>query len=102
MKHYFKGRIRRGVGVEFLIAATRELSSEAVAKWFRNLAEAFDFCESVGCQLVVSSGARDASDMVSGVCFDEILTEAGIDHRKYWKDLDTWLREVVSRKVISQ
>lgn len=98
-KSSLKKRTKKDLGVEFLVSEARKMSGEGVAKWLGDLREAYSFCKSSGCQFIISSGAESPLEMVSGKSFDAILTEVGIDSHGYWKDLDLWLRNVLSRKV---
>lgn len=101
-KAQLKKRSRNGLGIEFLVSEARNRSGTGVAKWFADLRDARRFCQSSGCQFVLSSGARDTSEMVSADCLEEILGEIGIDSRQYWQELERWLENVLSRKVIAE
>jgi hypothetical protein len=102
MKDKLKKRIRKGLGVEFLTNRVRLLDGAGVAKWLEELREAYGFCRSAGCQLVLSSGATAPNEMVSGACYDEILAEINIEPQKYWLDLNKWLDTVLAGKVIAK
>lgn len=98
-KSLLKKSIRKGLGVEFLISGARKMNGDTVAKWLTDLRDAYAFCESAGCQFIISSGAGSPSEMVSGICLDAILIEVGIECKQYWQDLDLWLHGVLSQKV---
>ena len=99
VKNVLKKKHKDRLGLEFIIAPARKMSGEGVAQWIGDLQDAYSFCKSSGCQFIVSSGASSPSEMISGRCFDAILTEVGIDSDRYWQDLDKWLSGVLSRKV---
>ena len=91
---------KEGLGVEFLLHHARKMNGEELAKWFTELREAYAFCESSGCQFVLSSGASFPVEMVSGRSFDEILAELGIDSRSHWRGMERWLSSVLAQKVV--
>jgi hypothetical protein len=99
-KNTLKKTRKHGLGVEFLLSPARKMSGQAVAKWFGELLEAYAFCEDSGCQFIVSSGAGNPSEMISGRSFDAILTEVGVDPQTYWCGLEKWLCDVAGQKVI--
>jgi hypothetical protein len=99
-KELLKRRVKKGIGIEFLVSTARKLGGEGVAKWLMDIKEAHEFCHSSGCQLIISSGAMDPSEMISGRCIDEIISEIGIDPQKYWKNLESWLQARLAEKVM--
>lgn len=100
MKERLKKKLRKGIAMEFLLNPARNMTGIEVAKWLEDLHDAYAFCQSSGCQFVLSSGARSPVEMVSGNCFDEILKELEIDPSRYWRDLNQWLEQTLARKVI--
>jgi RNase P/RNase MRP subunit p30 len=101
-KASLKKKLKEGLGIEFLLHPARKMDAEDLSKWFAELREAYTFCESSGCQFILSSGARWPIEMISGRSFDEILTEVGIDYHKHWSDLDRWLTSILAKKVITK
>ena len=99
-KASLKKKLKVGLGIEFLLHPARKMNAEELSKWFAELREAYIYCESSGCQFILSSGARSPIEMISGRSFDEILTEVGIDYHKHWRDLDRWLSSILAKKVI--
>lgn len=100
-KGILKKKVREGLGLEFVIGRVRKMTGESAAKWFGDLRDAYAFCESSGAQFILSSGATSPHELVSGRSFDEILDELGIDHGRYWRQLELWLQEALSRKVVT-
>ncbi|HJS82564.1 MAG TPA: hypothetical protein VJ742_06980 [Nitrososphaera sp.] len=99
-KNMLKKKHKDRLGLEFVVAAARKMSGEGVARWLGDLKDAYSFCESSGGQFILSSGARSPSEMISGRSFDAILNEIGVHHDRHWQDLDKWLSDVLSRKVL--
>lgn len=91
--------IRSRLGIELTIASARKQTGPGASRWFAELGEAYAFCQSAGCQLILSSGALSVSEMVSGLCFDAILNEAGVNPQRHWNDMTAWLDETVSKRV---
>jgi RNase P/RNase MRP subunit p30 len=94
--------VKEGLGIEFLLHRARKMNGQELAKWFTELREAYAFCESSGCQFILSSGASFPVEMVSGRSFDEILAELGIDSRGHWRGMENWLGGVLAQKVIAK
>lgn len=99
-KASLKKRAREGIGIEFLLHPARKMNGEDLAKWFVELREAHAFCESSGCQFILSSGASFPFEMISGESFDEILAEVGIDSSMHWRGMEKWLSSILAQKVI--
>jgi RNase P/RNase MRP subunit p30 len=100
IKGILKKRNKTGLGLEFLVSKARTRQSSELAKWFTDLKEAQRFCESSGCQFILSSGAQNSLEMVSARSLEAIINEIGIDTKRYWQDLHRWLDYVLARKVI--
>ena len=93
-------KAREGLGIEFLLHPARKMNEEELAKWFAELREAHAFCESSGCQFILSSGASFPFEMISGESFDEILAELGINSHRHWNVMEKWLSTTLAQKVI--
>lgn len=94
-----KKKVKKGTGLEVLIAPVRKLDSSAVARWFKNISELYSFCHSSRCQLVISSGASSMIEMISGPSMDAILKNCSIDPERYWREMNDWLESKLSRRV---
>lgn len=100
VKQLLKRKIRRGTGLEIMIAPCRKLDSQHIARWFEDVRDLYLFCKSSGCQLILSSGANSVQEMVSGPCLDAILKYCGIQPEKHWQSMNEWLDRVLSNRVM--
>ncbi|HKX81688.1 MAG TPA: hypothetical protein VJL54_05470 [Nitrososphaera sp.] len=98
-KRLLKAKVRKGLGMEFLVSPVRTQSADGIAKWLSDLKDAYRFCRSTNCQFILSSGAEVPGEMISGRCIDELLEEIDIDPKTYWRNLENWLGRVASGKV---
>jgi RNase P/RNase MRP subunit p30 len=94
-----KKKIRVGAGLEIQVAAAREMDSKSVAIWLAQVRDLYRFCKLAGCQLILSSGATSPWSMVSGRSLDALLEECGIEPKRYWADLEGWLKLCLARRV---
>jgi len=99
MQEKLKKKVRKGIGLEVVIAPVRKFDAGAVARWFENVNELHSFCHSSRCQLVLSSGASSMNEMVSGPSLDAILKNCGIDPESHWREMNDWLDSKLSRRV---
>ncbi len=99
VKDKLKKRAKKGIGLEVMVARARAMDGANAGKWFSELMELYEFCHSMRCQLVLSSGASSAHEMVSGTCFDAILKICGVDPQKHWQEMGEWLELRLSRRV---
>jgi hypothetical protein len=99
VKEKLKKRAKKGIGFEMTVAHARKMDGHGAARWFSDLRELYEFCHSTRCQLVLSSGANSAREMVSGPCLDVILKTCGIDPRRHWVEMSEWLESRLSRRV---
>ena len=90
-KDALKRKAKRGLGIEILISPVRNLDSNLIARWLKELKSIYTFCQSNDCQFILSSGATSTDEMISARSFESILTVAGIDPRTYWRKLSEWL-----------
>lgn len=100
-KDKLKKRAKRGIGLEVTVAQARKMDGPGAAKWFSDLQELHELCHSMRCQLVISSGADSAHEMVSGQCLDAILKTCGIDPCRHWQEMGEWLESRLSRRVVA-
>ncbi len=91
---------KRGMGFEMLVADARRQDATGVARWFAQARDLHSFCRSTRCQFILSSGATNALEMVSGQSFDAILRNCGIDPQAHWEEMEGWLESRLSRRVI--
>jgi len=92
-------RLRRSIGVEVFLTDCKALDSLQVARWLKQLTEINRICNSINCQLIISSGASNLLEMVSGRSFDAILNICEIKPEKYWLDLEKWINDKISLRV---
>jgi hypothetical protein len=86
-----KGKYRSKVGLEVLISDIRYQEGPKVGRWFREITDLYRFSKRSGFQLILSSGANSAWEMVSAQCFESIMRLCRISPRIYWQDLGEWL-----------
>lgn len=102
VKEKLKMKAKKFAALEMIISPVRKMDGPAVGKWFRDVGEAYRFCESAGWQLILSSGAEFTSEMISGRCFDAILDQCGIRPDRYWRDLNKWLETTLAKRAMIQ
>jgi hypothetical protein len=86
-----KNKVKKGIGLEVTIADLRKADGLQVGKWFNQIRGLYKFCKSSNCQLILSSGANSALEMVSGRSFDSILKICDINPESYWRELELWI-----------
>ena len=99
VKEKLKKNVKKGTGLEVVVAPARKMGAAGVGRWFDNIKELHSFCQSSRCQLVLSSGAASMHEMVSGPCLDAMLRNCGIDPQRHWREMDGWLETKLSRRV---
>jgi hypothetical protein len=99
VKEKLKKRAKKGIGFEMTVVQARKMDGAGAARWFSDLRELYEFCHSTRCQLVLSSGANSAHEMVSGPCLDAILKTCEIDPCRHWVEMGEWLESRMSRRV---
>ena len=92
-------KARNGIGLEVVIAPARRMDAEGAGRWFASIQEMHALCDSLHCQLVLSSGAASKQEMVAGPCLDAILKICDIDPQRHWDEMNEWLEERLSRRV---
>lgn len=97
IKEKLKKKMKPGVGLEMAVAPARKMMD--AGRWFSDVCELYDYCQSSGCQFILSSGANSPYAMVSGQCFDAILETSGIDPKKHWYAMEKWLESRFARRV---
>jgi hypothetical protein len=98
VKQILKKKVRTRIGLEIFVADIRLGNGLSVGKWFEQIRDLYKLCNSINCQLVLSSGARSPRDMISGRCFDSLLKLCDIKPEEYWRDLEEWLEIKVGKK----
>jgi hypothetical protein len=98
VKQILKKKVRTRIGLEIFVADIRLGNGLSVGKWFEQIRDLYKLCNSINCQLVLSSGARSPREMISGRCFDSLLKLCDIKPEEYWRDLEEWLEIKVGKK----
>ena len=98
VKHILKKKVRTRIGLEIFLADIRLENGLNVGKWFEQIRDLYKLCNSINCQLVLSSGARSPGEMISGRCFDSLLKLCDIKPEEYWRDLEEWIEIKVGKK----
>lgn len=96
IKEKLKKKIKPGVGLEMVLAPARKMNA---GRWFSEVRELYSYCQSSGCQFILSSGADSPHSMVSGQCLDAILQTADIDPCEHWRGMNEWLETRLARRV---
>jgi hypothetical protein len=96
IKEKLKKKIKPGVGLEMAVAPARKMDA---GRWFSGVRELYSYCQSSGCQFILSSGADSSYSMVSGQCLDAILQTAGIEPCEHWSKMNEWLKTRFARRV---
>lgn len=96
IKEKLKRKIKLGIGLEMAVAPARKMGA---GRWFSDMRDLFSYCQSSGCQFILSSSADSPRSMVSGQCFDAILETSGIDPCDHWSEMNEWLNMRLARRV---
>jgi hypothetical protein len=100
-KDRLKKKTKRGTGLEVNVAPARKMDAVAIGKWLEDIWDLYSFCHSSRCQFIISSGAASMHEMISGPCLDAILKNCHIDPARHWCEMNRWLEERLSRKVLA-
>jgi hypothetical protein len=79
------------LGVELTVSNLRTCSGRQLAKAITHIKSLHKLTEKYGNQLVLTSGASSMFELVSGRCFDALLSLCDIKPETYWKNLNSWL-----------
>jgi hypothetical protein len=82
---------RKNIGIEIKIRDIRNCNSSDVGKWVKCVKEIYKFCKLTNNQIIISSGADNKYETISGTTFDSILKIFEVDPSNYWNDLEKWL-----------
>jgi hypothetical protein len=96
IKEKLKKKIKPGIGLEMAVAPARKMDA---GRWFSGVRELYSYCQSSGCQFILSSGADTLQSLVSGQCLDAILQTAGIEPCEHWREMNKWLETHLARRV---
>lgn len=99
IKERLKKKVKKGTGLEIIIAPARKMDASSAGRWFTDVKELHSFCHSARCQFILSSGAACMHEMVSGPCLDAILKNCDIDPQRHWLETNSWLETKLSRRV---
>ena len=79
------------MGFEIAVNKLRTAKDQKLANKIALIKTIHGFAEKYGNQLVLTSGASSVFEMVSGRCFDALLTLCDIKPETYWNSLNKWL-----------
>ncbi|MGE5634893.1 MAG: hypothetical protein ACM3VV_06635 [Deltaproteobacteria bacterium] len=82
---------RKNIGIEIKIRDIRICNSYEVGKWVKCIREVYKFCKLTNNQIIISSGAENEYETISGNTFDSILRIFEVEPTTYWNDLEKWL-----------
>ena len=82
---------RKNIGIEIKIRDIRICNSYDVGKWTKCIKDVYKFCKLTNNQIIISSGAENEYETISGNTFDSILKILEVDPITYWSDLEKWL-----------
>ena len=97
IKEKLKKKIKPGIGLEMQVAPARKMVD--AGRWFSDVRDLNNFCQSSRCQFILSSGADSSHSMVSGQCFDAVVETLGIDPQEHWESMQKWLGSRLARRV---
>ena len=83
---------RKNIGLEIKIKDIRICDSYEIGKWVKCIKEINKFCKLTNNQIIISSGAENEYETISGNAFDSILRIFEVEPTTYWNDLEKWLR----------
>jgi len=83
----------KNLGIEFLISDIRYYDNNGLGKWFFDMKWVYELCKKYNSQFILSSGACRYCELVSLKVFNIILEKIGIQKKKYWQELSTWLND---------
>jgi len=82
---------RKNIGIEIKIRDIRICNSYDVGKWIKCIRDVYKFCKLTNNQIIISSGAENEYETISGNTFDSILKIFEIEPITYWNDVEKWL-----------
>ncbi len=82
---------RKNIGIEIKIRDIRICNSYDIGKWVKCIREVYKFCKLTNNQIIISSGAENEYETISGNTFDSILRIFEVEPTTYWNDLEKWL-----------
>jgi hypothetical protein len=83
----------KNLGIEFLISDIKYYDNDGLGKWFFDIKWVYELCKKYNAQFILSSGACSYCELVSLKVFNIILEKIGIQKKKYWLELSTWLND---------
>ena len=93
VKSLLKKYAGKNLGIEFLISDIKYCDNNSLGKWFSDIKWIYELCKKYNAQFILSSGACSYCELVSLRVFNIILEKIGIQKKKYWLELSTWLNE---------
>jgi hypothetical protein len=98
-KERLKKKVKKGIGLEVMVAPARKIDAVGVGRWLESIKEMHSFCHSSRCQFILSSGATSMHEMVSGPGLDAMLRKCDIDPQMHWREMDRWLETRLLKRV---
>lgn len=93
IKSLLKKYAGKNLGIEFLLSDIKYYDNNSLGKWFSDIKWIYELCKKYNAQFILSSGACSYYELVSLRVFNIILEKIGIQKKKYWLELSTWLNE---------
>jgi integrase len=81
------------LGIEFLISDIKYYDNNSIGKWLFDMKWIYELCKKYDSQFILSSGACRFHELVSLKIFNILLEKIGIQTKKYWQELSTWLND---------
>ena len=93
---YYKSVLRKlagkNIGFEILISKLKYYNSHEIGKWFSEVKYIHYLCKKYRHQLILSSGASNAYELLSAKVFNSFLNKLDIPPTEYWSCLNEWLQ----------
>ena len=83
----------KNLGIEFLLSDIKYYDNNSLGKWFFDIKWVYELCKKYNAQFILSSGACSYCELVSLNVFNIVLEKIGIQKKKYWLELSTWLND---------
>jgi hypothetical protein len=81
----------KNIGFEILISKLKYCNSYEVGAWFSEVKYIHYLCKKYRHQLILSSGASNAYELISAKMFNSFLNKLDISPNEYWSSLNEWL-----------
>jgi hypothetical protein len=81
----------KNIGFEILISKLKYCNSYEIGTWFSEVKYIHYLCKKYRHQLILSSGASNAYELISAKMFNSFLNKLDISPNEYWSSLNEWL-----------